>query len=141
MAELPISAGAKSVLATHVTGSGWTIEIGVLTAQPDRVMMISDTGGEPSNPKFLLDFPTLQILVRGNASGYLEAWAECKAVKDIMLGFSSASVNGDRWVAVNLISDIAFIGRDDNQRPQFTVNFQLIVEPQVPVGSTNRVAL
>lgn len=141
MAELPISDGAKSLLTSHVSSSGWTIEIGVLPATPDKVIMISDTGGFDPNPKWLLDFPTLQILVRGVVGGYLATWAEGKAVKDILLGLSSADVNDDRWDAVNILSDLSFIGVDENHRPQFTINFALIVEPQVPAGTTNRSAL
>lgn len=141
MAELPISEGAKSLLAAHAATSGWTIEVGVLPTAPDKVIMISDTGGLDPNPKWLLDFPTLQILVRGIVSGYSTTWTEGKAVKDILLGLSSTDVNGDRWDAVNIVSDLAFIGRDESQRPQFTINFSLIVEPQVPAGGSNRSAL
>ncbi len=45
MAEFPMSQGIKDLLATHVGTSGWTIEISQLPDTPDRVIMISDTGG------------------------------------------------------------------------------------------------
>lgn len=140
MAEAPISVGAKSLIAAHVIISGWTTEIGVMPKTPDKVIMISDTGGPTPNPKWLLDFPTIQVMVRAGTNGYLIGWAEAKAVKDILLGCDSRNVNDDRWVAVNIASDLAFIGRDENERPLFSINFQLIVEPQTN-SDTNRAAL
>lgn len=138
---LPVADGAKTLLTAHAASSGWGIEVGVMPPSPDKIIMITDTGGiEPPNPRFLLDFPTLQIMVRGVVSGYILAWSEAKAVKDILLGVTSQTVNGDRWVAVNIDGDLAFIGRDDNDRPLFTINFRLILEPKAS-PETNRIAL
>lgn len=102
--------------------------------------MISDTGGLDPNPKYLLDFPTCQAMVRGNVSGYLETFREAKAVKDILLGVDSQDINLDRLVAINQNGDLGFIGRDEQNRPLFTINFALIIEPQV-VANSNRIAL
>ena len=102
--------------------------------------MISDTGGVEPNPKWLLDFPSCQIMVRGNSSGYLDTFREAKAVKDILLGVDSQDINLDRLVSVTMNGDLGFIGRDEDMRPLFSMNFALIVEPQV-VGNSNRSAL
>ncbi len=140
MAEFPASQGAKDLLATHVGTSGWTIEIGAMPDTPDKAMMISDTGGLEANPKWLLDFPSLQVMVRGIVSGYLDTFREAKAVKDLLLGIPSQDLNLDRWVSVTLGSDVAFVGRDENMRPMFSVNFRLILEPQL-VANSNRLPL
>lgn len=142
MAELPISQGIKDTLEASSEMGDWTIEIGVMPESPDKAIMISDTGqGADPNPKWLLDYPTQQVMIRGEVSGYLATWAIYKAVKDILLGFTSADVNDDRWVAINITGDLGFIGRDESNRPTFSVNFQLIVEPQVPDGTSNREAI
>lgn len=141
MAEFLASEEAKKLLATHVGVSGWQIEIGNMPDSPDRIIMISDTGGQDPNPKWLLDFPTIQIMIRGAVSGYLITAREGKAVKDLILGVASFTTSeGDRWVAANMNGDLGFIGRDENMRPLFSVNFALIIEPQV-VGNSNRLAL
>ena len=140
MAEFPPSQGFKDELATHVATSGWEIEVGTLPKSPDRVIMISDTGGLEANPKWLLDFPSVQVMVRGGVNDYLASFREIKAVKDIMLGLGSKLINLDQWVSVTLGSDVTHIGRDENSRPLFTVNFRLIIEPQL-VANSNRLAL
>ncbi len=141
MAENPPSVGIKDLLTTHVGTSGWQLEVGTFPDTPDRVIMISDTGGFEPNPKWLLDFPTVQVQVRGKANGYLDTFREAKAVKDLLLGITSfTSADNDRWVAINQNGDMAFIGRDDGMRPLFTINFAIILEPQV-VGNSNRLAL
>lgn len=141
MAEFPPSVGVKDLLETHVGTSGWQIEISIMPDAPDRVIMISDTGGLEPNPKWLLDYPTVQCLIRGDANGYLAAYREAKAIKDIILGIDSfTTADGDRWVSLTQNGDLAFIGRDDGMRPLFTINFAIILEPQV-VANSNRLAL
>ncbi len=138
MAEWPPSEGAKDLLTTHVGVSGWQIEIGAMPDSPDEIIMISDTGGLPPNPKWLIDYPSIQLLVRGKVSGYIATFREAKTLKDLLLGITSQDVNGDRWVAVNMNGDLRFIGRDEEQRPLFSANYALIIHPQ-SVGNSNRV--
>lgn len=136
----PASVGAKTVITAHAAVSGWQIEIGVMPDTPDKVIVISDTGGLDPNPKWLIDYPTLQVMVRGNTSGYLDTFTEAKAVKDLLLGLTSQDISGDRWVSITQNGDLMFLGRDEDMRPLFSVNFALIIEPQVVVDS-NRLPL
>lgn len=140
MVEVPASVGAKSLIAAHVAISGWTTEIGVMPDSPDKIIVITDTGGGIPNPKWLIDYPTIQIMVRGDTSGYLATFVEAKAVKDLLLGLTSTNLNGDRWDSITGNGDLGFIGRDEDMRPIWSMNFGLIIEPQV-VANTNRLAL
>tara|TARA_Y100000310_G_scaffold335584_1_gene417958 strand:- start:936 stop:1358 length:423 start_codon:yes stop_codon:yes gene_type:complete len=140
MAEEPIANGIKDLLATHVASSGWALHVGELPQTPDKVIMIADTGGPPPNPKWLIDFPTVQITIRGAPSAYLLTWAEGKAVKDLLLGIASQTVNDDVWASITLGSDLAYIGRDEEFRHMFSLNLALIVHPQTN-SNTNRLAL
>ena len=140
MAEWPASEGAKTILAAHAVISGWQIEIGALPDKPDKIISITDSMGRTPNPKWLLDFLALQIVTRGTVNGYLEAFREAKAVKDLMLGINSQDILLDRWVSVTQKGDMGFIGRDANMRPLFSVNFALIIEPQY-VANSNRFSL
>ncbi len=141
MADNPPSVGIKDLLATHIGTSGWVIEIGQFPDAPDRVIMIMDTGGLDPNPKWLLDFPTVQTLVRGDVGGYLDTFKEAKAIKDILLGIDSFDTpDGDHWDGITQNGDIASAGRDESMRPLFSGNFSIILEPQV-VANSNRLAL
>ncbi len=140
MAEFPASQHIKDLLATHVGVSGWQIEIGAMPPTPDEIIMVSDTGGQEPNPKYLLDFPTCQVMVRGKVSGYLDTFREAKAIKDILLGIDAQVINLDRIDGIIMNGDVGFVGRDEQMRPLFTGNYAFFLEPQLVAGS-NRVAL
>lgn len=140
MPEFAPSEGIKDTIDGDAAITGWSIVIGQGLTDVDELITIVDTGGLPSNPKWLLDFPTVQVLVRGGANNYLNTWRVAKAVKDLCLGLTSTDINGDRYVSITQLSDLAFIGRDDNNRPTFSMNFSLIIEPQTN-AQTNRTAL
>lgn len=136
----PVSEGIRSLLTTHVGVSGYTLNTGIIPESPDDVIVVSDSGGLPSNPKWLLDFPSAQIIVRDAVGKYLAAFAEINTVKDILLGITSLALLGDRYVSITMGSDVAFIGSDDNQRPMFSLNLRFITEPNTS-PETNRLPL
>lgn len=141
MAEVPPSDILRGLLTTHVGTSGWELHTGAMPDTPDEVIMLTDTMGLDPNPKWTLDFPACQVMVRGQVSGYLDTYREAKAVKDLLLGVDSFTTgDGDRLVSITQNGDLGGIGRDENMRPLFVINFALIVEPQV-VGNSNRSAL
>ena len=148
------SEGIKTVLlnaspAVGVFGTPTTTQIksgtwGVFVSkQPDdqngldRCVTIYDTGGLDSNPRWLLDYPTIQVMVRGKPGEYQETYAKALEVKNLLLGLPSQNIGDVRWVQVNIRGDIGFIGYDSSRRPEFSVNFQLILEPD-PTANSNR---
>ncbi len=135
--------GIKDLLVTAGAGtfnaiSGWGIYIGAEPNKPDTIMTINNTGGQPPNPKWLVDFPSIQVMLRGAENGYQALYTKAIEVKDALLGLPSQDLNGDRWVAVNQAGNEAFLGYDDNGRPRFSLNFNLIIEP---ASGTNRQSL
>ncbi len=130
----------RSLLTTHVGTSGWQLETGSMPQSPIKVIMLSDTPGTAPNPKYLLDFPSSQIMIRGEIGEYLETYAEAEAVYDILLGITSLDIGGDRMVAINMLGGVGFIGRDENDHPLFAMNLALIIEPAAS-AETNRIAL
>ena len=144
MAEPEI--GVKDLLVTNTVGvfaaaSGWSLHIGGLPESPDTAIAISHTGGLNPNPHWLLDYPSVQILVRGDASGYVVAKAKVREVADVLLGLVSQTINGDRWDSIRMIGDIGWLGFDSaEKRPIFSVNLTLIIEP-VASAETNRIPL
>lgn len=134
--DLLVAAG----IGTFEAASGWGIWIGKEPKQPDQAVVIARTGGLPPDPKWLLDYPTYQIRVRGAKGNYAQALSKAEDIKDVLLGIDSQDINGDRLVSVTMTSDIGFIGYDENDRPHFSLNFRLITEP-APSALSNREAL
>ena len=131
---------AASVGVFNAT-SGWSIHIGGLPEGPDTAIAVSHTGGLNPNPHWLLDYPSVQVLVRGDASGYVAAKAKATEVKDVLLGLVSQTINGDRWDSIRMLGDIGWLGFDSaEKRPIFSVNLTLIIEP-IASAETNRIPL
>lgn len=131
--------GAKDLLVDANIGvfaatTGWGIFIGKLPSEPYTAIAIITTGGLTPNPKYLLDFPSIQVLVRGAPNGYAAAFVKAVAIKNTLLGLPSQEVSGDTWVQVNQIGDVASLGYDENNCPLFSINFALTIEPATGSG-------
>ncbi len=147
MAELPVSQHIRDLLVAGGTPVGdsdpaqpWAVYVSREPVAPDSVITVYDTPGTAPNPKYLLDFPGIQVRIRGEKELYIDAWNKARDVKDLLLGFGSGDVGDDRIDSITLVGDINHIGYDDNERPLLTLNFNLIFEPQATV-LTNRVSL
>lgn len=135
LGELLINAG-------YVAGANtdWSVWLGSRPEHPDKCIVLYDAGGRPPNPAWLLDYPSVQIKVRGTSDSNDAAYAQAVKVKNILLGATSQDILGDRLVAVNMLSDISYLGSDEENRPEFVINFSLIIEPAVTPES-NRESL
>ena len=93
--------GIKDLLETESVGTfaaltGFGIFIGKQPDANDTSIVITNTGGEAPNPKFLLDFPSVQVMVRGAKGGYQAAFAKAVAVQDALLGVSGCHIEKAR---------------------------------------------
>lgn len=133
----PPSIGAKDLLVAANVGvfddpgndEGWPIFISQQPPNKDRCITLIDGGGLAPDPAWLLNEPSLQILIRGRENEYPETYAKTIAVRNALLGLPSQEVNGDWWVSVTQIGEFAFLGYDEKNRPEFSINFRIIIEP------------
>ncbi len=132
--DLLVAAGVGTFGAT----SGWGIYIFKEPDSPDTVVTIYNTGGTPSNPQWLVDYPSIQVKVRGTLRDYPAMYIKARAIKDALLGLPSQSVNGDQWVSIRELGGLASLGADESDRPMIVQNYSLIIEPQ---SGTYRTAL
>lgn len=144
MANSPAE-GAKDLLETASVGvfaatTGWGIFVAREPMTPDQAITIYDTGGLAPDPKWLLDYPSIQVRIRGSKGDYQGTFNKAKQCKDVLLGCPSLNLNGDRWVSITGLGDVISLGYDDNERPLFTTNFRLIIQPATSVD-TKRQAL
>lgn len=131
----------RSLLVTAGIGAAggtndWAIHIGKLINNPDNIIIVTSSGGIAPNPKWLVDYPSVQVLIRGK--DYVTAKGKAQNVKDTLLGISNQTVNGDILAAVNMIGDITPLGFDESNRITFAVNFSIIMHP---ASGTNRDSL
>ena len=116
----------------------YDIYAGPVPPTRDALIGIVRGPGASPNPRWLLDFPSVQVRVRGNKEDYLGTHIKAQAIKDALLGIESVTVNGDRWVSTTMPTDIIDLGRDSSDRQEFALNFDLIIEPATGL---NRIAL
>ncbi len=129
-----VEEGIKDLLVTAGVGvfgsqSGWGIFIGPEPTTPDTAITIREFGGAGPMAKFLIDFPSIQAMVRGAPGGYQAAKSKAGDVLDELHSIPSQDLNGDRWNSIIATSGPAYNGIDGFNRPKFTVNFKLILEP------------
>jgi hypothetical protein len=116
-------------IGTFAASSGWGIFIGEMPDKPDTAITVYDTGGMDPNPAFAQDQPAVMVKVRTAPGDYLQGWARAHAIKNALLGLPSQTINGTRYVLCNMKGDINQLGRDESRRMAFSLNFQLIREP------------
>ena len=139
MSNSPAEVAALRLPNTIVGGStGWAVYVGKMPPVPDAVVVFYDTGGRSPNPKWAVDYPSIQAMIRGLPNDYGPTWTKAREVRDYLLGLDSVTIGSDRWVSITCPGDVGFIGYDDTMRPSLSINFALIIEPS-SVG--NREAL
>lgn len=123
----------------------WMLWIGKEPEIPDRCITIYDTPGRSPNPRWLLDFPSVQVRIRGGENDYNVAGPKTTEIRNRLVGRRSYDAYGtnsdgsrDRIVMINQVGDISFIGWDANKRPAFVINLALTIEPSPTTSPTDR---
>jgi len=126
--------GVKDLLVAAGVGvfasqSGFGIFIGPEPTKPDTVITVREFAGPGPMARWRIDFPSIQVMVRGAPGGYQAAKAKAQAVLDELHSIPSQDLNGDRWNSIIATSGPGYLGLDESDRPKFAVNFKLIIEP------------
>lgn len=118
-------------IGTFAATSGWALAISREPEDPDTTVTVYDVGGLTPDPKWLLDYPSVQVRVRGSPNGYVAGMRKAIDVKDALLGVTPQVINGNNIRGIVAIGDIAFISYDEQRRPIFTQNWRLTVQPVI----------
>ena len=101
-------------LMTGVSG----IYIGALPSTPDNAVGLYRTGGYPrSLVGTELEEPTFMVKVRN--SSYATGEALCDTIKDLLHGSTTT-----KMLMIEQQGDILDLGRDENGRHEFSINFR-----------------
>lgn len=107
----------------------WAISISRQIDTPHTLITLYDAPGLAPEPGLDIDYPSVQVVVRGTVNGYMAAWKKARQIRDALLGRSTEVRNGDMWASVTMMNDIMHLGEDENERPMLTMTFNLIIHP------------
>lgn len=132
VATFLVTKGVGVLAPTAPTSTACRISLSRLLDTPDLMIALYDTGGFTPNTKWQLDFVTVQAVIRGASDGYSAAYQKALDVKDCLLGVEAQAVGSGAnqlwWSGITMLSDIAFLGYDDNSRPTLSANFRILLE-------------
>lgn len=126
MAKYLDAAGVGKLDETGVKGD---IFIGALPESPDACIALFLKGGQYSPTSDDCDSPCVQVIVRGGLDPRSSA-VRAQRVYDVLHGFRGASFVEDGLHVVDCLgmqSSPALIGRDENRRYRYSLDFQLRV--------------
>jgi len=123
--DILVAAGVGAFAST----TGWALAVSREPDEPNQVITVYDVGGTDPDPKFLLDFPSVQVRIRGNPADYVNTYARAQLVKDTLLGLQRQTVNATIYVGIWQTGDIQNLGFDDSNRPILVTNWRIAREP------------
>lgn len=125
--------------ATLPALASFALRIGRLTdgaGSSHRELVFIDHPGSPPETIVGVDYPSVQIMVRGAKSmvGYQEAYLAIKTVTNFLhlLDTTIPPILYPELVSCLASTGIAPLGNDAQDRPQFSTNFRLITQPADP---------
>ena len=122
MAAVLSAAGVASTTAVGSTGTAWALTKRELQHQPSRMIAVIATGGFPQEPRLEIDRPTFQLLIRGSTGD--SSGLEQKVTDAVnALNLTDGTFSNWTYVDIQKRGDVLYLGRDENQRPLYSVNF------------------
>lgn len=101
--------------------------VGSMPESPDDIVCFYDTGGGQTDSRIAIDTHSIQIRSRGS---YGKAYAILNEIKLQIESIDSFYLNDNtKLIGVWIRSNIASIGRDDQNRSIFTLNFVIKTQP------------
>ncbi len=105
-----------------------------ITPDEEKVITVTQYEGRAPNPKWLVDYPNIQVMVRLPSNQHEEGMEVCTIIRDILLGHPGIDLPDDkgRIISITAGSGITDLGRDEQDpknRHMFSLDFRLIVEP------------
>lgn len=108
---------------------GTNLFVGTMPTTPDSCVGLYDTGGPPPDEMISgLFYPTFQVRVRGAVGGYKTAYELAQSIRDNLHQRTGEAINGVTYVHIFATTDVLYIGKDENDRPLFSVNFRTTKE-------------
>lgn len=124
------SAGLEAICAAIPSFfTGWAVQVGRIQSEPDKVVAFRDIAGRDPEAVVPVDYPSVQVIVRGSGSvgSYEETFAMAKKVRDALHVIPTAPTAFPELTSCLQKGGIIPLGNDDQDRPTFSINFWLIL--------------
>lgn len=108
-----------------------TIFVGKEPLTPDSSITVYRYGGESPVPNLRLDYPNVQIRVRGAVNGYVAAEQVMQNIKNALTRLTKQTINTNVYVGFWQKGDTIFLRYDEKERPIFVSNWKIAVQPNV----------
>lgn len=119
----------KAHASPNIDAAPWIITVDKMPADPDTVITVKDSSGPAAEPAVAIDYPGVQILVRGSQAGdgYAQAYDKIFAVRNALVGIPSRPSIWTALASCVQRGHIVPLGEQDTDRPVLSLNLQLIV--------------
>jgi hypothetical protein len=126
---MPEDVASHLVSTGRITALGTDCFINWMPETPDAVVVLTETGGSApeyslggSQPPVLRSYG-LQVRVRGAITGAQAARTLIENIWSDLGLVSSRTINSTVYHVIVPVSSPMYLGRDTNERPEFTANF------------------
>lgn len=109
------------------SSTDWFIYEGYMQEAPDRAICIYQAGGRPPETGQPVDYPTIQIKVRGQANDYQAVQAQEAAIYKLLHATAAPILLGSAYVYCYAVqSGPLSLGQDTNRRPMLARNYRVM---------------
>ena len=105
---------------------GADIFLGLMPDQPDSCIVLFEYAGSPPDLHWNGEYPGLQVRVRNK--GYAAARTKIGEVIDKLHGLHEQTLCGTRYLLIKARGSPEVLKRDNNNRVELFVNFEIIKE-------------
>lgn len=128
-----LEALADRLQSASVATTATNLFLGIMPDNPDLcVALFEYAGAAPlevlSDDTATLERPSVQVMVRGARNDYPTAKTLIENVRNTLTGIANEDISGERFLRVQELSSINALGVDDNDRPEFSLSLQVVME-------------
>jgi len=92
---------------------------------PNNCIVVYPTGGYPRDKAGFIEYPTIMIHVRNELASTAES--KINAILEALHRVVNTTMNGTRYLSVYARDEGVSLGKDDQQRSTWSVNFEITV--------------
>ena len=105
---------------------GADLFLGLMPDQPDNCIVLFEYAGSPPDLHWNGEYPGLQVRVRNKS--YAAARTKIEGIYELLHGLHNQILSGTRYLLIKARGSPEVLKRDNNNRVELFVNFEIIKE-------------